>query len=159
MHQVFTSKFSYIKKYALHDIVRNYMHHYTSLRHPTCHLVARRWAVSGAQTAGWKPLSRLVSGSIMRWRYIQFNLVPLWSPKLVWIIFKNLLRTAKKTQHFTVTRINRLTLFKEIIAVYNESRKKSTKWSVIYCYSSLEHPVNTDRNKLYTLYMWREVKV
>jgi hypothetical protein len=27
-------------------------------------------------------------------------------PKLVWIIFKNSVRTAKKTQHFTVTKIS-----------------------------------------------------
>jgi hypothetical protein len=40
------------------------------------------------------------------------------------IIFKNPARTAKKTQHFTVTKINRLTLFKEIIAVYRENRMK-----------------------------------
>jgi hypothetical protein len=30
---------------------------------------------------------------------------------------KNPVRTAKKAPHFTVTKINRLTLFKEIIAV------------------------------------------
>jgi hypothetical protein len=35
-------------------------------------------------------------------------------------MFKNSVRTAKKT-HFTVTKINRLTLFKEIIAVYSEA--------------------------------------
>jgi hypothetical protein len=39
-------------------------------------------------------------------------------------IFKNSVRTAKKTPHFTVTKINRLTLFKEIIAVYCENRIK-----------------------------------
>jgi hypothetical protein len=31
--------------------------------------------------------------------------------QLVSLIFKNTVRTAKKTQHFTVTKINRLTLF------------------------------------------------
>jgi hypothetical protein len=45
---------------------------------------------------------------------VLFN--PLKS-KLVQITFKDSVRTAKKTQHFTVTKINRLTLFKEIIAV------------------------------------------
>jgi hypothetical protein len=35
--------------------------------------------------------------------------------------FRNSDRTAKKTPHFTVTKINRLTLFKEIIAVYTEN--------------------------------------
>jgi recombinational DNA repair protein (RecF pathway) len=42
-------------------------------------------------------------------------------PKLIWIIFKNSVRTAKKTQLFTITKINWLTLFKEIIAVYCKS--------------------------------------
>jgi hypothetical protein len=32
--------------------------------------------------------------------------------------------TAKKTQHFTITKINWLTLFKEIIAVYSENHTK-----------------------------------
>jgi hypothetical protein len=39
-------------------------------------------------------------------------------------IYKNSVRTAKKTQHFTVRKINRLTLFKEIIAVYCENHTK-----------------------------------
>jgi hypothetical protein len=39
-------------------------------------------------------------------------------------IFKNSVRTAKKTQHFTITKINWLTLFKEIIAVYCENHMK-----------------------------------
>jgi hypothetical protein len=46
------------------------------------------------------------------------------NPKLIWIIFKNSVRTAKKTQHFTITKINWLTLFKEIIAVYSENHTK-----------------------------------
>jgi hypothetical protein len=33
-------------------------------------------------------------------------------------------RTAKRTQHFTITKINWLTLFKEIIAVYTENHMK-----------------------------------
>jgi hypothetical protein len=45
-------------------------------------------------------------------------------PKLDYIIFKNSVCTAKKTQHFTITKINWLTLFKEIIAVYNENHTK-----------------------------------
>jgi hypothetical protein len=36
-------------------------------------------------------------------------------------IFKNSVRTAKKTQHFTIAKINWLMLFKEIIAVYSEN--------------------------------------
>jgi hypothetical protein len=40
------------------------------------------------------------------------------------MLFNNSVRTAKKTPHFTVTKINRLTLFKEIIAVYSEYHMK-----------------------------------
>jgi hypothetical protein len=36
-------------------------------------------------------------------------------------IFKNSVRTSKRTPHFTITKINWLTLFKEIIAVYTEN--------------------------------------
>jgi hypothetical protein len=43
---------------------------------------------------------------------------------LVYILFKNPVRTAKKTQLFTITKINWLTLFKEIIAVYIENHYK-----------------------------------
>jgi hypothetical protein len=42
------------------------------------------------------------------------------------LIFENSVRTAKKTPHFTITKINWLTLFKEIIAVYSENYKKLT---------------------------------
>jgi hypothetical protein len=38
-------------------------------------------------------------------------------PKLVQMLFKNSFRTSKRTLHFTITKINRLMLFKEIIAV------------------------------------------
>jgi hypothetical protein len=44
--------------------------------------------------------------------------------KLVWAVFMNSVRTSKRTPHFTITKINWLTLFKEIIAVYSEKRKK-----------------------------------
>jgi hypothetical protein len=39
-------------------------------------------------------------------------------PALVFILFKNPVRTSKRTPHFTITKINWLTLFKEVIAVY-----------------------------------------
>jgi hypothetical protein len=45
----------------------------------------------------------------------------LGGPKLAQIIFKNSVRTAKETLHFTITKINWLTLFKEIIGVYSEN--------------------------------------
>jgi hypothetical protein len=41
-------------------------------------------------------------------------------PKRVQIIFQNPARTSKRT-HFTITKINSLSLFKEIIAVYTEN--------------------------------------
>jgi hypothetical protein len=41
----------------------------------------------------------------------QYCFNPL-KPKLVLIIFKNSVRTAKKTLHFTIAQINWLTLFK-----------------------------------------------
>jgi hypothetical protein len=39
-------------------------------------------------------------------------------------MFKISVRTANKTPHFTVTKINRLTLFKEIIEGYVQNHKK-----------------------------------
>jgi hypothetical protein len=44
--------------------------------------------------------------------------------KLFFITLKNSIRTSKRTQHFTITKITWLTLFKEIIAVYSENHKK-----------------------------------
>jgi hypothetical protein len=41
-------------------------------------------------------------------------------PKLVKII----IRTVKKTQHFTIAKINWLTLFKEVTAVYSVNHTK-----------------------------------
>jgi hypothetical protein len=45
-------------------------------------------------------------------------------PKLVFIICNNSVRTAKKTQLFTITKINWLMLFKEVIPVYTENHMK-----------------------------------
>jgi hypothetical protein len=39
------------------------------------------------------------------------------------MLFKNSVRTSKRTPHYTITKINWLTLFKEIIAVYSENNK------------------------------------
>jgi hypothetical protein len=41
------------------------------------------------------------------------------------MLFKNSVRTLKRTPHFTVTKINWLTLFREGIAVYREKHKQS----------------------------------
>jgi hypothetical protein len=43
------------------------------------------------------------------------------------LLFNNSVRTAKKTQHFTITKINWLKLFKEIITVYTENHTKRKK--------------------------------
>jgi hypothetical protein len=49
------------------------------------------------------------------------------------MLFKNPVRTSKRTPHFTITTINWLTLFKERIPVYAENNTKptNTKGSVI----------------------------
>jgi hypothetical protein len=59
-------------------------------------------------------------------------------PKLVQTIFKNAVRTSKRTPHFTITKKNWLMPFNEIIAVYSENYTKSisTKYSVTGCYKS-----------------------
>jgi hypothetical protein len=53
-------------------------------------------------------------------------------PKLVYINFKNSVRTSKRTQHFAITTISLLTLFKGIISIYEENDMKSTstKYSI-----------------------------
>jgi hypothetical protein len=40
------------------------------------------------------------------------------------MLFKNPVRTSKRTPYFTITEINWLMLFKEIIAVYSDSHTK-----------------------------------
>jgi hypothetical protein len=52
---------------------------------------------------------------------------------------KNSVRTAKKTQHFTVTKINWLTLFKVIIAVYceNHMTHMNTKLRLTDCWKQV----------------------
>jgi hypothetical protein len=52
-------------------------------------------------------------------------------PTLVFIIFKNSVRISKRTPHFTITKINWLMLFKEIIALYADKNKKSTNTKFI----------------------------
>jgi hypothetical protein len=48
----------------------------------------------------------------------------LFNPLKPHLVFKNSVRTAKKTQHFTITKINWLMLFKKIIVVYSENHNK-----------------------------------
>jgi hypothetical protein len=47
--------------------------------------------------------------------------------KLKLVKINNSVRTATKTQHFTIPKINWLTLFEEIIAVYSENHTKQIK--------------------------------
>jgi hypothetical protein len=63
------------------------------------------------------------------------TLINLLKLRLVYLIFKNSVCTAKKTPHFTITKINLLMLFKEIIADYSENHMKpiNTKSTVTDC--------------------------
>jgi hypothetical protein len=53
------------------------------------------------------------------------------------MLFKNPVRTSKRTPHFTITKINWLTPFKKIIAVYSENHAKpiNAKCSITDCQS------------------------
>jgi hypothetical protein len=61
------------------------------------------------------------------------------------MIFINSVRTAKKTPHFTFTKINWLMLFKEIIVVYFENHTKliNTLRGKVQCYWMLKQVVHT----------------
>jgi hypothetical protein len=56
---------------------------------------------------------------------LEYNINPL-KPKLVFVLFMNSVRTSKRTPHFTITKINFLTLFKKIITVYVKNHSKPT---------------------------------
>jgi hypothetical protein len=43
------------------------------------------------------------------------------------MLFKNPVRTSKRTPHFTITKINWLTLFKEIISTYTDNEDNNMK--------------------------------
>jgi hypothetical protein len=60
---------------------------------------------------------------------------------LAWVIFKNSVRTAKETPHSTITKINWLTLFKEIITVYSENHKNEYKMKSSWLLKQVEHVV------------------
>jgi hypothetical protein len=53
-------------------------------------------------------------------------------------MFKNSVRTSKRTPNCTIKNISWLILFKEIIAVYNENhtKLKNIKYCVTDCYES-----------------------
>jgi hypothetical protein len=56
-------------------------------------------------------------------------------PTIVQIIYKDSVRASKRAPHFTITKINLLTLFKEIIAVYIETHKRpiNTDCTLLIC--------------------------
>jgi hypothetical protein len=67
---------------------------------------------------------------------VKMHLNPL-KTKLVYILFKDSVRTSKRTPHFTITKINWLTLFKKIMAAYIENHAKpiNTKCNITDCQS------------------------
>jgi hypothetical protein len=69
----------------------------------------------------------------------RLSLYPL-KTKLVWMLFKNSVRTSKRTPHFTITNINWVMVFKELIAVYSENHTEpiNIKWK---CYLMLKQLV------------------
>jgi hypothetical protein len=58
--------------------------------------------------------------------FTAFSFNPL-KPKLLLTTFKNSVRTSKRTPHFTITNINWLILFSEMIPVYSKNHTKSTE--------------------------------
>jgi hypothetical protein len=59
-------------------------------------------------------------------------------PKVFLIMFKHSVRTAKKTQHFSITKISWLMLFTEVIVVYCENHTKS----VLHSVSKIQRVIN-----------------
>jgi hypothetical protein len=81
---------------------------------------------------------------LIKHQYHSSDFNPL-KTKLVCILFKNSVRTSTRTPNFAITKINWLTMLKEIIAVYSENHTKpiNTKCSITdwkadgsYSYSS-----------------------
>jgi hypothetical protein len=51
-------------------------------------------------------------------------LINALKPRLFSMVFKNSVRTSKRTPHFTITNISFFTLFKEVITVYYEKHAR-----------------------------------
>jgi hypothetical protein len=83
------------------------------------------WSLVDPGTSQAPPLS-LWPVSCRRHLQVQpiYDFINPLKPKLVQIIFKDSVRTVKKTHLFTITKINCLMLFTEIIAVYSENHTK-----------------------------------
>jgi endonuclease V-like protein UPF0215 family len=82
-------------------------------------------------TSTWQQVRNILLLNVCPW---YFNPLKM---KLVYILFKNPVRTSKRAPNFTITKINWLMLFKEMIAVYSENHTKpiNTKCSITYCQS------------------------
>jgi hypothetical protein len=91
--------------------------------------MANDYEIFVRKNKGKSPLGRLQGNRL------NVNWINPLKPKLVQIIFKNPVRATKKTPHFTITKIDWLTLFKEIIAVYSETHMnpRNTKCRVTDC--------------------------
>jgi hypothetical protein len=74
----------------------------------------------------YSPTSASMACSETVLAFLISDLINALKPKLVYIVFKNSVRTSKRTPHFTITAINLLTLFKEIIHIYAENHSKPT---------------------------------
>jgi hypothetical protein len=58
---------------------------------------------------------------------VRYGRVNRLKPKPVYILFKNPVRTSKRTPHFTITKINWLTLFKFKSAVTNAQKSVANR--------------------------------
>jgi hypothetical protein len=60
------------------------------------------------------------------------------------MMFKNSVRTSKRTPHFTIKKINWLMLFKEVMGFCNENHTKplNTKYSVTDYFHSVDIQAN-----------------
>jgi hypothetical protein len=83
----------------------------------------------------WRRASHCLVRSVLSTVIVRAN--PL-KTKLVYILFKNPVRTSKRTPYFTTTKINWLTLFKEIIVNFNPLKTKLV-------YILFKNPVRTSK--------------
>jgi hypothetical protein len=88
----------------------------------------------------YQPTFKRVTAYPEFWTLILYLYNTLFNPlksKPVYIVLKDSVRTSKRTPHLTITEVNWLTMFKEVIPVYAENRTKpwNTNWSVTDWYS------------------------
>jgi hypothetical protein len=61
-------------------------------------------------------------------RYFTATHLTPWGPTLVYVIFRHLYPTAKKTRRVYITEINWLTVFKEIMNIYSTKSYETQKY-------------------------------